>query len=174
MQQGDESRLATPDRPRRKLWRLLIPLFAACAVVFVVVMSVPVMDGPHRRQHGNEASTVGMLSTITELQSNYAAAHPGQGFACDLARLKSTGPVKDPYYDPEEFLVTGTRSGYRLKVADCRADSNGVVIHYQVTAVPLEPGKSGFRAFCTDESGSLWYDEAGSAANCLAARRPVF
>jgi hypothetical protein len=30
-----------------------------------------------------------------------------------------------------------------------------------------------FRAFCTDDSGVLWYDKDGSAADCLALHQPL-
>jgi hypothetical protein len=30
------------------------------------------------------------------------------------------------------------------------------------------------RAFCTDESGTLFYAESGSATECLSSRLPVF
>ena len=148
---------------------MLFALFALCFVLFVAFISLPVLDGP--KGHANEAASVSMLRTLNSLQNNYAAAHPTIGFACELARLKPAEPVKDPYF--EEFLVTGERSGYNFAITDCHADQNGVVTHYQITAVPRKPGKSGIRAFCTDESGLFWYDSAGSAANCLASGRQL-
>ena len=44
---------------------------------------------------------------------------------------------------------------------------------FSVAAAPIEPGRSGFRAFCTDDSGVLWYDKDGSAADCLALHQPL-
>jgi hypothetical protein len=48
-----------------------------------------------------------------------------------------------------------------------------LVMRYRAIAVPLEPGKSGVRAFCTDQTGALWYDPSGSPENCLATRRTI-
>jgi hypothetical protein len=171
MKPSNESRLPTPNRQRRKVWRILWPVSALCAVLVVAAMFLPVLDGPHRRQHANESVSVSKLLAINTLQRQYASAHPKERFTCELPLLKSGEPAKDSYYDPEEFLVSGTQSGYRFVVVNCHADSNGVVAHYEVTAAPVEPDKSGFRAFCTDDSGLLWYDKDGSPANCLTSRR---
>jgi hypothetical protein len=39
---------------------------------------------------------------------------------------------------------------------------------------PIARGLTGVRAFCTDESGTLFYEENGSATACLSARLPLF
>jgi hypothetical protein len=157
---------------QRKLRWILVPLIVL-GVIFFVSMFVPVLDGPNARQHANEAVSATTLLSIVKLQSSYAAAHPMIGFACELPRLKSQEPVKNGYLNEDKFLMTGERAGYRFAIAGCRADVNGVVTHYQLTAVPREPGKSGIRAFCTDESAQLWYDSAGSSVNCLTSRHQL-
>jgi hypothetical protein len=63
--------------------------------------------------------------------------------------------------------------GDKFMLGNCRSDDKGVVVYYEATAVPVEHGRTGFHAFCTDESGLLWYDEQGSAATCLVSRRPL-
>ncbi len=63
--------------------------------------------------------------------------------------------------------------GYRIMFAGCGPEANGVVTRYRIAAVPLEPRKSGVRAFCTDETGALWFDASGSADNCLVSRRTI-
>jgi hypothetical protein len=142
-------------------------------LLLFVAIFVPELDGPHSRQRAHEAASASLLSSVNGLQRHYAAAHPKQGFACELSLLKSSEHVKDSEYDPQEFLVSGRHSGYSFAILNCRAAANGVVDHYDVIAVPVEPGKSGFRAFCSNESGLLWYDNDGSLANCLASRRLV-
>lgn len=131
----------------------------------------PTLDGPHARQHANEVVSVSKLRPINTLQSDCASAHPTKGFACELPPLKSLSARKDTDYDSEHFLVSGVQYGYKFAVASCQADPAQRMIHYQLTAVPVDPGKSGFRAFCTDDSGVIWSDEDGSASNCLASRR---
>ena len=148
-------------------------VLAFLVVVILVAVFLPRWEGPNRRQHLNEAVTVGNLRTINTLQNDYAFAHPGQGFSCELSRLKGAETANNQGYDRQGFLVSGAQSGYSFAVIRCVADSRGATARYVVTAVPLEPNKSGFRAFCTDESGAIWFDSAGSAENCVANRRPL-
>ena len=129
----------------------------------------PSLDGPHSRQLANEATAVTKLRKIRTLQDEYAASHAEKGFACELPLLKATDQPKDSDYDPLRFLVT-EQSGYKFALANCYAEANRMVIHYQATAIPAVFGSTGFRAFCTDDSGLIWYDSEGSAAKCLASR----
>lgn len=156
---------------RRRFWlRLLVALCGVLTFLFIV-NSVLVLD-VNKRQRGNEAATVSRLRSLNEFQNSYAASNPAKGFACQLPQLKPATPVGDTY-DPNEFLLTGTWGGYKFELTGCRTNPNGVVTQYEVTAVPLEPGKSGFRAFCTDQTGALWYDPDGSAEHCLASRHAI-
>jgi hypothetical protein len=150
--------------------RFLVTLCLALTFLFIV-HSVPVLD-VNQRQRRNEASTVARLHRLNDLQNSYAVSHPTKGFSCELLQLKPSGPVDDTY-DPDAFLLTGVYGGYRFTVPNCRTDSNGVVTQYQLTAAPLEPGKSGFRAFCTDQTHVMWFASDGSAKNCLALRHPL-
>jgi hypothetical protein len=136
-----------------------------------MALFVPVLD-VDKRQRGNEAAAVVRLRRLNELENKFAASYPEKGFVCQLALIKQATHVGETY-DPNEFLVAGVQSGYRFAVTDCRTDPNGAVSQYQVTAVPLEPGKSGFRAFCTDQTGVIWYDSDGSAEHCLGSKRPL-
>jgi hypothetical protein len=121
----------------------------------------------------NESSAVGSLAKINALQSKYAAAHPNEGFTCQLQRLR---PAEDRAtdYDPITAVLSGEWSGYKFVLVGCARAANGVVIRYQITAVPIARSVTGVRAFCTDESGKLFYEENGSAAECLSSRLPVF
>ena len=141
------------------------------AVIFMAALLVPRV-GVHR-QAINEAATLSRLRRLNTLQNSYAASHPADGFACQLPKLKSTTPVGDRYNLDEYLFTTGTQSGYKFTLTGCRTDSNGVVTQYQLTAVPLQRGVTGFRVFCTDQTGAMWYDLEGSAENCLAARKPL-
>lgn len=169
----DVNPVVPPQPKRKKLWRIIRwSLLCLCIVVSIAWISLPTLDGPGRRQFANEATSVAKLRTINQLQTLYSATHRNEGFTCDLSRLKSGG-AKDSRYDPDEFLVSGTQSGYKFVVVNCHADPTGAAAHYQIAAVPIELGKSGSRAFCTDDSGLLWYDKDGSATNCLAFRHPL-
>ena len=150
-------------------------LLVAGAVSFVVVVAlllIPTLDGTGSRLRAHESAAVGNLRMLTTLQTEYRASHPEKGFSCELAALKQMAPAIGDY-DAYQFLVTESNVGYKFTLIGCEVSSNGVVIRYQATAVPLAPGKSGIRAFCTDQSGALWYDPEGSGTSCLVARRLI-
>jgi hypothetical protein len=65
----------------------------------------------------------------------------------------------------------GVRSGYLFTLRGCEPTSNNP--KYQLIAIPREPGKSGFRAFCSDESGYIYDDAAGSGEQCLQRKKPI-
>jgi hypothetical protein len=133
---------------------------------------VVLLLGPNSRRRANEAVAVGKLRRITALQNIYANSHPTKGFACQLPLLNLTAPTRDNY-DEDAFLLSADHAGYRIALTGCEPEADGVVTRYRVTAVPLELGKSGVRAFCIDQTGTLWYDATGSAENCLAARHTI-
>jgi hypothetical protein len=161
-----------PQHSRVRIWRKqdFWPVVIVAVVFIFLVLSIPVFDGPNSRRTAKEAVAVGTLRTLNRFQDEYAGKSSEKSFACHLLQFKTLTSLKD-LYAGDEFLTSGTRSGYRFEVTNCQPDSGGVAKHYQITAVPVEPGKSGVRAFCSDESGALWYDPKGSASNCLASRR---
>ena len=121
----------------------------------------------------NESAAVGSLRKIHDLQSKYAAAHPKEGFACQLQRLRPAEATATAY-DPTTALLAGEWSGYKFVLAGCTPTEKGIVVRYQITAVPIARGLTGVRAFCADESGTLFHEENGSATECLSSRLPVF
>ena len=158
--------------PKRRWQRDFFAALALIAVFCAAAFFIPVLDGPNSHRAACEAVAVGNLRTLSGLQSRFSAAHPVQGFTCQMPLLKSTTPSTGDY-DPEQFLISDRYAGYRIKLDGCEPDQQGLVTRYWATAVPAEPGKSGVRAFCTDQSGAIWYDKGGSAVNCLARRQPI-
>jgi hypothetical protein len=154
-----------PNKLKQALWAA----FALCAVFLFVELFLPSFEGPNRPP-AKEATTVAKLRNINIFQRRYAAAHPKEGFACQLSLLKSSEKTSSSGYDPEEYLVSGTQHGYKYVVSNCRPDANGVATHYGVVALPLEPR---LRTFCTDESGLVRSDESSSPADCLSSGRAL-
>jgi hypothetical protein len=136
-------------------------------------MTVTNLDGPHSRQAANEAAAVSKLRTIHELQTKYAVAHPQVGFSCELPLLNSERPLKDSDDSPLRFLDTGVLAGYKFAIGNCSRNPEGVVVHYEVIAFPVAQGTTGFRAFCADDTGVLWYDEAGLGTTCMASKHAL-
>jgi hypothetical protein len=149
--------------------RVALTLCVIAAILLVAALFVPVLD-VNKRQHANEAVAVVRLRKLGVLQGAHAASHPARGFACQLSELKPSMPIGNSY-DPDEFLLTGVQAGYKFAVTKCRTNANGAVTQYEATAVPVERGSTGFYAFCTDQSGTIWYDSDGSGERCLTSRR---
>jgi hypothetical protein len=150
----------------RKFW---IPVGCLALVFAFFLLSLPSFHDKYFGVAKNEATAVGSLRKIYELQTAYASGHPDDGFACQLKQLRPKENTPDIYGNPMN-LLTGEWIGYKFEIVGCIQEKNGVFAHYQVTAVPLRPWSSGVRAFCTDQSGDIFYDRTGSASECLAAR----
>ena len=151
---------------RRILWTFA----GLCAALLLGALMVLTLDGPHSRQAANEAAAVFNLREIDNLQRRYAAAHPEKGFTCELHELKYSAQGRN---DADELLTTGKRDGYTFSLSNCSANTQGVIVHYQATAVPIERGVAGLRAFCGNEERIVWEDENGSGANCLQSQHPL-
>jgi hypothetical protein len=133
------------------------------------LLMVPRFPGAMAAHESSAAST--LLTTVT-LQDRYATAHPNIGFACELPLLKAVGQQLHPD-DSWEFLATGVHSGYRFLLVSCVSEANRARARYQVVAVPVEPGKTGVKAFCADQTGVMRFDPDGSAINCLASGQAI-
>jgi hypothetical protein len=147
--------------------RILLMFGGLCAALLLGAL---IVANPHSRQTRNEAAAVFNLREIDNLQRLYAAAHPDKGFTCELRELKNSDQGRN---DADELLTTGARVGYTFSLHNCSANSQAVVVHYQATAVPVEPGVTGLRAFCASETRIVWEDESGSGANCLQGQHPL-
>jgi hypothetical protein len=154
--------------------KTIMGLAAGFLLSFLLVIAFsPHFYDPHAGIRKNESAAVGSLAKINALQGKYAAAHPNEGFACQLQRLR---PAEDrtTVYDPTTALLSGEWSGYKFVLVGCTPSANGIIIRYQITAVPSSRGVTGVRAFCTDESGKLFYEESGSSSECLSSRLALF
>jgi hypothetical protein len=132
-------------------------------VTFVLVLAAIWI--PHNmvsRVAHDEVSAEQSLRALTNLELRYAAAHPSKGFACDFALLKT-----EPFSSGEEIHEGLLFSeGYKFSLTGCEANSEGVAVRCKATAVPVLPGKTGYRAFCIDQTGELRYAANGSPESC--------
>ena len=155
--------IAGRSRHGWKLWMGIAGL-----VLLVAFLAPPVFHDTGIAK--NESTAVGSLRKINELENEYAASHPDSGFSCQLEQLRPTEDEADVYGNPMK-LSTGKWAGYKFEIVGCAPEKNGVSTRYQVTAAPLRPWASGVRAFCTDQSGKLYYDHNGLAAECLTSKQ---
>jgi hypothetical protein len=151
---------------------LLISVVVIACILFLAALFIPTLDGPHNGRAARESLAVGKLRRVTTLQKDYASSHPTEGFACQLPLLEPPFPARNDQ-DADAFLLSEDHAGYRIAITRCNPEPDGVVRTYQITAIPREPGRSGVRAFCTDQTGTLWYDASGSAESCVMFHRPI-
>jgi hypothetical protein len=154
-------------------WKFWTKLLAGSLFSFAVL----VFFSPsfHDRYFGvakYESAAVGGLHKINTLESLYAASHADKGFACELSLLRPP-ELRGDASDPTVGLLTGKWSGYKFAFAGCTSEANGIVAQYKIVAIPVRPGATGIRAFCTDQTDKLFYDPDGSASQCLASRHEI-
>jgi len=152
--------------------RWLPTTLGAIAMILVVAAIVLPPTGTPRII-ANQASAAGTLRTLQAAQIQFMNASAKPSYACHLLELKPFLTSGNESFALPSFYVDGKRSGYVFSFNSCHVDPKTSIAHYQMTAVPMFPGKSGQRAFCMDEDGTIWFDEKGDAAACLANRKPL-
>jgi type IV pilus assembly protein PilA len=117
----------------------------------------------------NEASALSAVHSIHSAQLRYAQSYPTLGFADDVAKLGpplsgAPSPAKANVLDfPRECARQPcARSGYNFMIDQ----TGGAPINtFRIIAVPIAPGRTGNRGFCSSEPGVITADPAGGT-NC--------
>jgi hypothetical protein len=138
---------------------------AGLVTLVLIVVAIWIPHNMVSRAAHDEVSAMNGLRALTNLERQYASAHPSQGFSCDFAQLKTEVPSSGDHAR-QGFLFANPFEGYKFSLTGCEADSEGVVVRYKATAVPALPGKTGFRAFCIDQTRELRYAANGSPESC--------
>lgn len=147
-------------KQEKEIWRLTEVTVAA---------HVPLTDADYiqglrsQQDESNESAAQGRMSMIAQAETSYAANHPDHGYICSLTNLFAppSGGEPAPYYIPA--FANEEANGYRFTLTGC----DGVpALKYRVTAVPADPDSS-MKAFCTDESGTIRFVNAGKSSTCF-------
>jgi type IV pilus assembly protein PilA len=144
--------------------RAVLPIIGAVALVLVLAAILIPHNMVSRVAH-DEANAMYSLRALNNLELRYAAAHRSKGFTCEFALLK-TAALSNGEHIHDGFLFSDSFEGYKFSITGCEVDPNGVVARFKATAVPVLPGKTGFRAFCIDQTGELRYAANGSPESC--------
>ncbi len=143
----------------------LIELLIVVAIILIIA-AIAIPNLLRSRIAANEASAVGSLRTINTAEVTYASTYPDAGFAQTLTALgpvTGTGPTSAAAGLLDSVLgCTGggtcNKSGYTFNVSGV---SNGS--YYLATGVPQNIGQTGQRAFFTDASGVIRYNNTGTS-----------
>jgi len=156
----------------------LIELLIVVAIILIIA-AIAIPNLLKARMAANEASAASGVRTITSAAVVYSTtwsnglppnigvlAGAGIAATCDLADL----------LDPTIANAPNTKSGYIYAYAGlgppvpvgpgCAAPGYN---EYLVTAIPVVPGITGMRSFCSVEPGVIHFDVTGAQAASVAA-----
>jgi type IV pilus assembly protein PilA len=153
----------------------LIELLIVIAIILIIA-AIAIPNLIRSRIAANEASSVENLRTITTASVVYNSTW-GNGFppslttlggasgnaaTCDEAILLEPSLTTAPYQKSGYiFTYTGESGNVATPVgAGC---ANPGFNGYFVTAIPISPGITGERSFCSDTPGVIRFDTTGSA-----------
>jgi len=148
----------------------LIELLIVVAIILIIA-AIAIPNLLRSRIAANESSAVGSIRTLNTAEVTYASTYPDLGFSCTLKNLGPAGSVATSTSAGliDSVLSSGTKSGYSFVLSTCSAaGSTGINVTYVSQGQPVVVGQTGQRAFCSDQSGVIKYDAAGSGANCTS------
>jgi len=143
---------------------LIMGYLSFLAIPFILITAaIAIPNLLSARVAANEAAAIGSVRTITVAQVSYATNHQEEGFTCSLADLGNAGLL-------DSTLASGTKSGYRYELVACDGTP---VQHYTILAMPMTPGTTGQRTFCSDESAVIKSMATNATGNCMDVGEPV-
>jgi type IV pilus assembly protein PilA len=178
---GDSGNQFREDDMRKQKGFSLIELLIVVAIILIIA-AIAIPNLLRSRIAANEASAVGSVRTINTAEVTYSSTYPDIGFADTLLKLGPSS-VSDTCAAPTsasacivDWVIansaTTAKSGYKLSVTGSVGSGGTVFTNYFTEAHPATKGTSGIRTFCSDQSGVIRYDPAGTTfadeAACLA------
>lgn len=144
----------------------LIELLIVVAIILIIA-AIAIPNLLRSRMSANEASAVGSLRTINTAEVTFSTTYPSVGFAnlnalggAASACATSTGATSTTACLIDDVLAsTAIKSGYNFTAT---AGGGTPAVTYSSIAKPVSVGQSGQRAFCSDQSGVIRYNAAGT------------
>ena len=148
----------------------LIELLIVVAIILILA-AIAIPSLLRSRISANEASAVGSLRSINTAQVTYNVAYPDVGYADTLTKLampSGTGTIGSTNAGLIDWVLGCAsqpcpKAGYAFAIT---GTTGTPIVTYSLTAVPLVPGQTGFRGFCSDQLSHVTYDVAGGT-NCV-------
>lgn len=130
-----------------------LPIILICAAIAIPNLL-------RSRIAANESSALGSIRTINTAEVTYAVTYPKVGFSSSLGTLGGPAPALCKASSTtacliDEALASGSKFGYRFTYEASDTNGDQVMDGYFVQAIPVNPGSTGFRSFCSDETGVI-------------------
>jgi type IV pilus assembly protein PilA len=160
-----------PRQARRTNGFTLMELLIVMAIIAILMLiAIPTFGSLKKR--ANDLSAQNSVQVISKAELQFSDTYPMNGFACTLPALGGDPTTGPPSASSAQILQGDLTSGYKsgyIFTLTCKdkVTVNGVdrFNSYAITAVPQTVGKTGDRAFCSDQSGIIKFDPAGGT-NC--------
>jgi type IV pilus assembly protein PilA len=144
----------------------LIELLIVVAIILIIA-AIAIPNLLRSRMAANEASAVGSLRTINTAEVTFSTTYNSVGFGSLTALGGAVGTCATPTGATstgacliDGVLAAGQKSGYNFTITNLTGAP--VVVTYTATALPVVIGQSGQRGFCTDQSGVIRANPAGT------------
>jgi hypothetical protein len=141
--------------------------------VFLILAAISIPGNLRNRISSNESSAVGSVRTINISEVTYASTFPKVGFSTSLEALGGPPPCAASSTTAcliDQTLASGQKAGYRFTYEGQDNNGDHVMDGYTVQAVPITPGTTGRRSFCSDESGVI---RSTTSATCTRESPPL-
>jgi len=144
----------------------LIELLIVVAIILIIA-AIAIPNLLRSRIAANEASAVGSLRTLNTAEITYNTTYPNVGFACSLPTLGPPASGSSASSGAagliDANLAAGVKSGYSFHLLSTTcAPANGIKTTYDYGAVPVSPGVTGQRYFCTDPTGVIQFSQTAA------------
>ena len=146
----------------------LIELLIVVAIILIIA-AIAIPNLLRSRIAANESSAVGSIRTINTSEVTYATQFPNLGFG-NLAVLGGAVPCTASSTTAcllDQVLAGGSKSGYNFT---CVASGGPPAVTYVAIGTPIGVGTTGQRGFCSDQSGVIRFNAAGTG--CVVTTDP--
>jgi type IV pilus assembly protein PilA len=147
----------------------LIELLIVVAIILIIAaMAIPNLI--RSKISANEAAAVSNIRTVNTAQTTYEITYPSVGYADSLSKLAfpaSGGSIDQNHAGLLDWVIGCAaqpcpKTGYYFSIVNA---TGSPINNYSVTAVPVSPGNTGVRGFCSNQLSNMTYDP-NSGTNC--------
>ena len=145
----------------------LIELLIVVAIILIIA-AIAIPNLLRSRMAANESSAVGSIRTINTAELMYSTSYPANGYgtlanlggpAASCAGATFASAAQACMID-DVLATTAVKSGYNFTAVP---GAGTPAVSYSSLAVPSVNGSSGQRAFCSEESGVIYFNAGGVA-----------